>query len=89
MKPIFFPVEKGQVIEHGEGHSSIAKRDGVAYFEGEELKMQPQPSLSIFVNRQILEEVIARGARGAGSYRLVRTSPNDIEFTVTPTEQTK
>lgn len=45
MNQIFFPVKKGQVVEHGEGHSSIAKRDGMAYFEGDELKMISQAAL--------------------------------------------
>lgn len=45
MNQIFFQVKKGQVIEHGEGHSSIAKRDGMAYFEGDELKMISQAAL--------------------------------------------
>lgn len=36
-----FPIKKGQVIELGEGRSSIAKRDGLAYFDGDSVKMLP------------------------------------------------
>ena len=45
-----FPVKKGEVIEHGEGHSSTAKRDGIAYFDGAALKMLPDERPIQFVD---------------------------------------
>lgn len=34
-----FPVKKGQVIEAGEGSSFTAKHDGLAYWDGDDLRM--------------------------------------------------
>ena len=56
-----FPVKKGEVIEHGEGHSSVAKRDGIAYFDGATLKMLPDERAS--TASALGDEQIKRGPR--------------------------
>lgn len=54
-----FPVKKGQVIEAGEGNSFTAKRDGMAYWDGDVLRMSDAHTPAQAAEKAIREAPVA------------------------------